>query len=287
MDWIRGLQRAIDYIEENLTGELDFEKIAEKAYSSSFHFQRTFNLMTGITIGEYIRNRRLTLAGEEFSSSEAKVIDVAFKYGYETPESFTKAFTRYHGITPSAARQEGARLKSFNRLSITITLKGGNIMDYEIVRRDSFTVLTKARSFVFEESGTTIPAFWTESKNDHTIQELCEHGVKEEVLGICEPEKKGEKTFRYGIGIECRKDVQPPQGYEVWTVPARTWAVFKCIGPMPASIRDMWKRIYTEFLPQSDYERLDDIDFELYPDDDTQSEHALCEIWIPVKKKAE
>lgn len=286
MDWIRGLQSAIDYMEENLTEELDFAVIAEKAYSSSFHFQRTFNLMTGISVGEYIRNRRLTLAGEEFSTGDIKVIDVALKYCYETPESFTKAFTRFHGITPSAARQEGARLKSFNRLSITITLKGGSIMDYQIVRRESFSVLTKVKNIPTDDIGVIIPGFWTECKNDDTMKVLCENGIKNALLGMCEPEKKGEKTFRYGVGIECKKDVKAAKGFEVWTIPARTWAVFQCIGTTPTLIQEMWKRIYSEFLPQSEYERIDDVDFELYPEENI-SKDSICEIWIPVKKKAE
>jgi AraC family transcriptional regulator len=287
MDWIRGLQRAIDYIEGNLTEDIDYSVIAEKAYSSSFHFQRTFNLLTGLTVGEYIRKRRLSLAGEEFSETDAKVIDIALKYGYDTPESFTKAFTRFHGITPTAARHAGARLKSFNRLSISITLKGGAIMDYQIVRRESFTILAKVIKVPNDDMGTIIPKFWTECKENNSIKVLCDNGLKNELLGICEPEKKGEKTFRYGVGIECRSDLFVPQEFEVWTIPARTWAVFQCKGPLPASIQDMWKRIYAEFLPQSDFERLDEIDLELYQKDFADKESSVCEIWIPVKKKTE
>jgi AraC family transcriptional regulator len=286
MDWIRGMQRAVDYIENNLTEELDFADIAETAYSSSYHFQRTFNLLTGITVGEYIRNRRLSLAGEELSGSGAKVIDVALKYGYDTPESFAKAFVRFHGITPSAARHAGARLKSFNRLSITITLKGGAIMDYQIVRRESYPILAKIKNVPTVNMEGIIPDFWTECYKDGTVSVLCKHGVKSELLGICEPEKKGEKTFRYGIGIECSKDVVPPEGFEVWNIPAKTWAVFQCVGPMPESIQEMWKRIYSEFLPQSDYERLEEIDVERYPEEDTKKK-PVCEIWLPVRKKSE
>lgn len=114
MGWIDGLQRAIDYIEDNLTEELDYAEIARQAYSSSFHFQRVFGILCGYTLGEYIRNRRLTLAGSELASSDGKVIDVAVKYGYDSPESFSRAFSRFHGITPSQARSRKAELKSFS-----------------------------------------------------------------------------------------------------------------------------------------------------------------------------
>lgn len=288
MDWIRGLQLAIDYVEENITQELDYAEIAEKAYSSSFHFQRTFNLLTGLTMGEYIRSRRLSLAGEELAATKIKVIDAAYKYGYDTPESFTKAFSRFHGVTPSNARQPGTRLKSFNRLSITITLKGGNAMEYQIIKKESFSVLVKAESFQNDNSGDLIPRFWTKCKVDGSVEALCQNSKQgtNAILGLCEPEKKGEKKFRYGIGIECEMELKTPEGFEIWRLPAQTWVVFKCVGAMPYAIQELWKRIYSEFFPQSEYEPLDAIDFESYPEGDTASNNYISEIWIPVKKKA-
>lgn len=287
MDWIRGIQRAIDYIENHITEELDYAVIAEQAYFSSFHFQRTFNLLTDITIGEYIRNRRLSLAGEELLVTSGKVIDIALKYGYDTPESFTKAFTRFHGVTPSGAHKDGTRLKSYNRLSISITMKGGSIMEYQMIRRESFTVLVKAKGFPIGEANNLVPNYWTECYSDDTMKTLCSYGQKNELLGLCQPEKKGEKTFQYGIGIECTKDTVPPKDYELWTVPAQTWAVFKCIGAVPTSIHELNKRIYADFFPSSDYEPADAIDFELYPEGDNSRNDYSCEIWIPVKRKAE
>ena len=147
MDWIRSLNRAIGYIEDNLLTDLSCEDIAEHIYSSSFHFQRVFSLLTQMTVGEHIRNRRLSLAGQELIMSKARVIDIALKYGYDTPESFTKAFSRFHGITPIQAKREGSNLKSFNRLIIKIELEGGSIMDYKIVKREEYTVIAKTRYF--------------------------------------------------------------------------------------------------------------------------------------------
>ena len=135
MDWITGIQNAINYIEDHITEELDYEEIAKESFSSAFHFQRVFSILCGYTLGEYIRNRRLTLAGTELANTREKVIDVAYKYGYDNPESFAKAFQKFHGITPSQARGNGVVLKSFSRLSIKVTLEGGSIMNYRIEQK--------------------------------------------------------------------------------------------------------------------------------------------------------
>ena len=146
MDWITGIQNAINYIEEHLTEEIDYEIVAKEAACSSFYLQRIFSILCGMTLGDYIRNRRLTLAGNELSAADDKVIDIALKYGYESPESFTRAFSRFHGVTPSEAKKDGSKLKSFSRLSVKITLSGGNIMDYKIIEKDAFDIIEKVES---------------------------------------------------------------------------------------------------------------------------------------------
>lgn len=140
MEWIDGIQRALDYIEENITEEIDCNDLAKISYSLPYHFQRVFSILCGYTLGEYIRNRRLTLAGQELAKNKSKVIDVAVKYGYNSPDSFTKAFTKFHGITPSEAHKDGAQLHSFARLSIKITLEGGNIMNYRIEKKPAIKI---------------------------------------------------------------------------------------------------------------------------------------------------
>lgn len=161
MDWIMGLQRAVDYIEAHLTEQISYEDVAREAYVSPFYFQRVFSILCGYTVGEYIRNRRLTLAGSELLATDQKVIDLALKYGYETPESFTRAFTRFHGITPSAARLTLAPLTSFARLSIQISMKGGERMQYRIANKDSFRIVAKGTrcSEEDEKNREEIPAF--------------------------------------------------------------------------------------------------------------------------------
>lgn len=279
MEWIRSLNNAIDYIEKHLFTNLSCEDIARQVFSSSYHFQRVFNLLTGMSVGEYIRNRRLSLSGQELTMSDVKVIDIALKYGYSTPESFTKAFRRFHGITPKQAKQEGSNLKFFNRLTIKIKLEGASVMDYRIVKRGEYAVCVKAKMISVEESSQEIPKFWNEYFADN-LQEKVNAS-----LGICEQKKGDEDGFRYCIGCECNRDDEIPTGFEKLIIPEHTWAVFKCIGPMPNSIQDMWKRVYSEWLPQAEYEMLPDYDIEVYSSGDNSSKDYVSEIWMPVKRK--
>jgi AraC family transcriptional regulator len=262
-----------------LLDNITCEDVAEHIYISSFHFQRTFNLLTGLTLGEYIRNRRLSLAGQDLLKGEEKVIDIALKYCYETPESFSKAFSRFHGITPNHAKKEGTVLKSFNRLVLKIILEGGNIMDYRIVKKESFRVVTKTRSFSDETSQVEIPKFWSEYYNRGMHNKVCG------MMGICAQAEGDTKTWKYGIGCEEKYVKDIPEDFEVLEIPSYTWAIFTCVGPMPKSIQNMWQRVYSEWLPQSDYKLISDYDIEYYTEGDNSKEDYISEIWIPVKEK--
>jgi len=294
MDWITGIQRAIEYIEDNITEELDYSEIAKTAYISSFHFQRAFGILCNFTVGEYIRNRRLSLAGAEISMSNTKVIDIALKYGYETPESFTKAFSRFHGVTPKAARELGANLKSFSRLSIKLILEGGDVMDYRIEKKPSFTVVGKVKEFSADMniSKKEIPMFWTECYEDGTTEKLMSIAGRTNqpvtgkgLLGWCSSNNcNKEESFEYAIGTETNA-IDEICGFTEIRIPAYTWAVFKCIGVMPKAIQNMWSRIYSEFLPQSEYNIIEDMDFEFYPEGDNSKDDYISEIWIPVEKQ--
>lgn len=165
MDWITGIQKAIDYVEAHITEPIDYEEAAKRAYSSSFHFQRVFSILCGFTLGEYIRWRRLSLAGSELLQSNEKIIDLAMKYGYDTPESFSRAFTRFHGIAPSQAKNNSAVLKSFSRLSVKLILNGGNTMDYRIETKEAFKLIMKKKkvSRSQELTAAEIGEFWKSS----------------------------------------------------------------------------------------------------------------------------
>lgn len=279
MEWIQTLNRAIDYMEEHLTDNITCEDVAEHIYISNFHFQRVFNLLTNLTVGEYIRNRRLSLAGQELLRGKVKVIDIALKYGYETPESFSKAFSRFHGITPNQAKMAGTVIKSFNRLVIKIKLEGGNTMDYKIVKKEPLKVVAKTRLFSDETSQKEIPKFWEEYFKEGLDDKVCG------MMGICMQPENNAKIWRYGIGSDMQHVNEIPEGFEVIEIPAYTWAIFTCIGAMPKAIQEMWERVYSEWLPQSDYELIPDCDIELYTEGDSRSDTYVSEIWIPVKEK--
>ncbi len=279
MEWVRSLNFAIDYIEDHLNENIICDDIAQSTFYSSFHFQRTFSLLTGMTVSEYVRNRRLSLAAQDLLNTNLKVIDVALKYGYDTPESFTKAFQRFHGVLPSQAKRHGTELKSFNRLTLKIVLEGGSVMDYKIEKKDAFRVVTKTRRFTSEDSGKEIPQFWSDYFSNGMHQQVCG------MMGICLPVATGCKDFEYGIGCEEKYVQQIPEGFIAVDIPSYTWAVFKCVGAMPDAIQNMWKRIYSEWLPQSNYELLPGYDIEFYTEGDTNSKDYIGEIWIPVKEK--
>ncbi|QHQ63214.1 helix-turn-helix domain-containing protein [Anaerocolumna sedimenticola] len=291
MDWITGLQKAIDYIEDNLTNELDYTEIAGRACSSTFHFQRVFGILCGYSLGEYIRNRRLTLAGSELASSDVKIIDTALKYGYDSPESFGRAFTRFHGITPSYAKTEGAKLKSFSRLSVKLILDGGNIMNYRIEKKDAFDVIMKKKYFPtdIDLSNKQLPIFWDSCRKDGTISVLGKYITKDNIFGnavagICFEDSTKDDEFPYAIGVEF-KDGDVAEGLDVEKIPAHTWAIFECIGVIPVAIQDLLHKIYSDFFPTSDYKPYGGIDIQVYPDGNMQSPKYKCEIWIAVKKK--
>lgn len=132
--WAEGIQSAVQYIEDNLADEIDISEAAAKAYVSEFYFRRIFSVLYGMTVGEYIRNRRLTLAAQELVSTDIKVIDAAVKYGYDSPDSFARAFSKFHGVSPSAAKDMGANLRFFAPLRIKLTLEGGSMLEYKIVK---------------------------------------------------------------------------------------------------------------------------------------------------------
>lgn len=157
MEWMKAIGDAVDYIETHITEDIDTEAVARHICISPFYFQKGFSMLCGYTVAEYIRNRKLALAGGELIAGSAKIIDLALKYGYDSPDSFTKAFTRFHGITPSMARKESVMLKSFAPLKLTISLKGGYLMDYRITKKESFTVLGASRTFGYKNAKQDIP----------------------------------------------------------------------------------------------------------------------------------
>ncbi len=289
MDWIRGLQRAIDYMEAHVTESVDYDIIARQMNVSAFYFQRIFTMVCGFPPSEYIRCRRLTLAGSELLGGDVKIIDTALKYGYDSPEGFSRAFTRFHGVTPNTTKKGNVTLKSFSPLKITITLKGGKSMNYKIIEKEAFCVLEKVEthSVVTDENKYEISDFWDKAKADGTVQTLVNSLAdgKKNLMGICYGDAADGGTFEYSIAAECNENCTIPAGYRMRNIVAGTWIVFECTGSMPDAIQQTWPRISTEFFPTADYEPTYELDIEDYPYGDTLSPDYNCFIWIPVKKK--
>lgn len=275
---VEGVRNALEYIEDNLTEELDIGAIAGKAYMSAFHFQRLFSALCGITVGEYIRLRRLTLAAEELQASDIKVIDAAVKYGYDSAGSFSRAFTKFHGISPSAAKEVGAELKSFMPLQISISLKGGTTMNYRIERKESFSIVGKARKFYAETSYEEIPKFWDDHlKAPENMKKLGYFGG---MFGVC-LDSDG-KSFDYLIADPYIPCIPVAEGHEVRVIPAGDWAVFPCT---LAELQDVNTDIWTEWLPNcKEYKLAGNYNVEIYLTKGDKPEDCGCEIWVPVEK---
>ncbi len=291
MDWIKGIQRAIDYTEAHMTDEIDYDAAAKEACSSAFHFQRVFRIMCGFTLGDYIRMRRLSLAADELLHSEERVIDIALKYGYETPESFTRAFSRFHGITPTEARN-GGTVKSFSRLSVKLILTGGNEMDYRIENPGAIKVICRRKTVHKPETGAATPdiaGFWAKCGQDGTMQKIIGYIPEKPrlagLLGICFSLETDGAVFPYGIGAEYN-GAPVEAGLEVIELPAYTYAVFPFRGKMPEAFIETYRKIVSEFFPGSDrYEYAGGVEIEVYPSDKTDDPNYAGEIWIAVNEK--
>ncbi|UOQ84393.1 AraC family transcriptional regulator [Gracilibacillus salinarum] len=286
MQGLEKMLESIDYIECHLNEDLLMKDIAAVACMSKFHFQRMFLMLTGYTVSEYIRNRRLTKAAHELVHSKAKVMDVALNYGYESPESFTKAFRKMHGISPSAAKKNPNSLKAYPKLSFQIQLKGDVEMDYKIVEKESFQVVGKSirTSCVGGENHRNIANFWVESNQNGFTEKLAENGGNLGLLGICLDFDPQQEHITYLIGAEKNID-EFPKDWEERMVPAATWAVFPVHGPMPNAMPKVWERIFSEWFPSTGYQHAGGSEMEVYPSkQDPASEDYYSEIWIPIKQ---
>ncbi len=296
MEWLTCIRKAIDYMEHHLTDDISAQEVADQVYLSPFFLQKGFSVMTGMGIGEYIRNRRLYLAACELQNTDDKVIDIALRYGYETPESFTKAFARFHGATPSQVRA-GAAITPFLPLTIKLSIQGGYQMDYRIAPMFPFKVIGFQKVFDTETSYQKIPEYWDEicekyAKNVYAgnapanpyEQALVDNCIGE--YGVCIDDIGGGQ-FRYLIaGKYTGGDV--PEGMVVYEFPRSEWAVFNCIGPNPETLQRVNTQIFREWLPGNpEYELCGNATVEWYDcvnGEMTDSDYHSA-IWVPVRKR--
>lgn len=284
MDWLKCMKNAVDYMEANILNDIDYDEIAKCAYSSTYHFLHMFSMLTGFTVGEYIRNRRLTLAAQELSMSDVKVTDTAFKYGYETTEAFTKAFQRFHGITPSAAREPGAKLKSYSPLSIQIVLKGDREMNFKIVEREGFNVFGATTDVTGENAFEAVPKFWLRLIEQDFFQKLCsdagfDRNTVPPIAVTHDFQRDGSRKYTIAYMLP---EGKKPEGYDVLQIPAATWVVveekYEKDEETSNTIQEMWTRLFSEWFPTSNYELTEGPQLELYYP-------GKLEICVPVKRK--
>lgn len=276
MEWVKTINNAIEYMENHLTDDITLGNIAESVHISVFHFQRAFSMMAGISPAEYLRKRRLSQAGAELANGNGRIIDIALKYEYDSPESFTKAFSRFHGFSPMQVRK-GSLLKYMNRYTIRITIDGGSIMEYKIEKWEAMDLLVHTKTFHAETSEKEIPAFWDEYYSNEKYRNIPGY------LGICAQKKTESTKFQYGIGCNASDVKGIPEGFEIIHIPKYSWAVFRCVGPSPEAIQSMWDKIYNEWLPISEYELIPEYCIENYLPGNPTAEDYVSEICIPVK----
>ena len=282
MEWIERLNDAVRYMEEHLTDEISYEQLGRIACCSSYHFQRMFAYMAGVPLSEYIRRRKMSLAAVDLRSRDAKVIDIAAKYGYSSPTAFNRAFQSVHGIAPSVVRNEGVSVKSFPPIAFQITVSGAAELSYRVEQKEAFRIVGLSRPLEpeIEKNFAVVPGLWQEAAMNGTVEKLA--GMKDSapagILGVsvC----SNEEQWKYFLAAASTKK---DDSLEEYMVPAFTWAIFSGEGACPGAIQELERRIVTEWLPTSGYEYDNGPDIEVYLNPDPSD--AKFEVWIPVRQK--
>jgi AraC family transcriptional regulator len=282
------MNKAIDYIEDNLEKDISYDEVAKRALCSTYHFQRMFSFLLNVPLSEYIRRRRLTKAAFELQHSRDKIIDLSLKYGYESPDSFTRAFQNLHGVTPSAARNNGIALKAYPKISFHIAIKGDVEMKYRIEAMPAFSLFGKSITVSSGENlFEVLPAFgdeiWENGTHDK-INELAGNEPGTLLHGVHFKFKEdGTRDYMFAW---FKPDKEIPEEYTVLEVPAITFAVFEDYGEMPdqIAIHKIWSRVYSEWFPTSGYEQTTGPCMEKYVWLDDKHISYRNEVWIPVIK---
>ena len=292
MDSLSNMNKAMAYIEEHLTEDIDYSEISKIACCSEYHFKRMFSFLSGIGLSEYIRRRRLTLAALDLKDKSLRIIDVAVKYGYDSADSFSRAFHSMHGILPSEVRNSNIQLKAYPKMTFQLSIKGGCEMNYRIVEKGPFKIVgfKKRVPIIFNGVNPEI-AKMTELLTPEVIKKL-------KALSNVEPtgiisasanfsegrmEEKGELDHYIGVATSSDETAE----FDVLQVEDSTWAVFESIGPYPETLQNVWGRIYSEWFPSSGYEAVPGPEILWNESQDTKDLNYRSEIWIPVRKNHE
>lgn len=286
MDWLKGMNDVVKYIEENLTNSIDYALLAKKVCCSSYEFSRIFSFMTGISLSEYIRRRKLSQAVFDIKESDDKIIDIALKYGYESQAAFSRAFKEMHGQSPMSARKKGINFKTYPMITFSLSIRGVNEMNFRIEEKSSFSIVgLKGLSSGYPEKGDSLDPLWRQFMDnyDHKLASFYRHPYWQ-VGAYWNEDINGETPCIIGAELS---DIHKLSDVDIEPIPATTWAVFSIVGlndkVNKEAVDETYARIYTEWMPSSNYQRNEDIQhLEVYGPGDASSADYVWEIWIPV-----
>lgn len=285
MEWLKKLGKAIDYIEDNLDKEISYDEAARIACCSPYYFQRVFSYVSGVSLAEYIRRRKMTQAAFELQRADSRVIDVALKYGYYSPTSFNRAFQNVHGITPTAAKLGGNVLQAYPSIQFKIEITGGSAMAYRIVKKPPLRIVGIRIPLTsdMEDNLRIVPEFWKALLQGEQFLEICKlsNGEPRGILGISV--YKNPKEIYYYIGVAVNSPA--PAGMYGFEIPAATWVIFDNNGRFKEDVQSVFKRFYMEWLPFSGYQYAELPDIEVYPICSGQPVNGHSEVWIAVVKE--
>lgn len=283
MEWNEKLQSIIDYVENHLQRKqepINPQEIAEMAGCSFGFFQKVFSYMNGISFSEYVRARKLTLAGYDLKSTNQRVVDVSYKYGYDSSISFTKAFQQFHGVAPKDARSQEVRLRAAPKMQSCVKQQ----YMWRLEQKAPFRLIGKSIR-ISRRNGNhyaKIPAFWSECQRDDTFSRLTslDEGYPKGLFGLFYCDEKRLNEMEYSIMVISDKEL--PEGYTEIRIPEVTWAVFDCVGPVPQAIQNGWNYLQEEWLVRYPFQHAKCPELEWYSDGNAYATDYLSQIWIPV-----
>lgn len=284
MEWNEKLQRIVDYIENHLqrTQEpIDHKEVSQLAGCSFDFFLKVFSYMNGISFSEYVRSRKLTLAGYDLRSTDKRVVDISYKYGYDSPTSFTKAFQAFHGMTPKEARSGSAKLRVVPKMQIAVKQQ----YSWRLEEKPAFRLVGKSVRYVEGEQPSKIPEFWSKCQRDGTFMHLAamDTGNPQGLFGLFHNEGLNAGQGEYFI-MAAVAEGDLPDGYsEIW-IPETAWAVFDCRGAVPQAIQDGWKYLQEEWVVRYPFQHAKCPELEWYSSGNSYDSEYLSQIWIPVFK---
>ena len=286
MEWNEKLQTIIEYVENHLQRKqepVDKQEIARIAGCSFDFFQKVFSYMNGISFSDYVRCRKLTLAGYDLKSTDRKVVDISYQYGYDSPTSFTKAFEQFHGVTPKEARNREVKLQIVPKMQVLVSQR----YSWRLVRKESFRLVGKSIPIPLEseEKSSKILEFWSDCHKNGVFSTLVsmDTGTPKGIFGLFPDENKNPNETEYSIMV--KSDGEPPSGFREVVLPEATWAVFDCRGPVPQAIQSGWKFLLEEWLVKYPFQHARCPEMEWYSDGNSYAEDYLSQIWIPVMKE--